>query len=363
MAGLTPRTGGDDIPKHMLGLTWLEGFEHVIKLASNENPLGPSPKAVAAIAAAVGQLHRYSESGYVDLKQAIADRYGLDASRIVVGAGSDELLTRAARAYAGPGDEIVHSVHSYGKFPIYASLVRATAVAAADRDFQVDVDAMLGCVTEQTRIVMIANPDNPGGTWISGAELRRLHAGLADNVLLAIDGAYTEFVTDPDYEDGIALVESADNVIVTRTFSKIYGLADLRLGWLYGPPDVVPVINRLAGSFPISGLAVAGGIAALEDVEFSTLTRDHNETWLAWTTEQLEGLGLRVHPSQTNFVLARFPNSEVKTASAANDFLLSRGIIPRRINGPDYAGCLRLSIGEADEMETLVDTLREFLEA
>ena len=363
MTGLNARLGGDNIGQHMLGISRLEGFEHVIKLSSNENPLGPSPKAVAAIATAVDQMHRYSESGYVELKQAIADRHNLDASRIVVGPGSDEVLTRTARAYAGSGDEIVHSAHSYGKFPIYATVVGATPVAAADRDFQVDVDAMLGCVTEQTRIVMLANPDNPAGTWISGAELRRLHAGLPDDVMLAIDGAYTEFVTVADYEDGIALVESADNVVVTRTFSKIYGLADLRLGWLYGPQNVIEVINRLSLSFPISGLAVAGGLAALGDVEFENRSRDHNETWLAWLTERLEGLGLRVHPSQTNFVLARFPDSEGKNAKAANEFLLSRGIIPRVINGPAFEDALRISVGEAFEMQALGDALEEFLKA
>lgn len=363
MSGLIARTGGEKFAQHMLGISSLEGFEKVIKLASNENPLGPSPKAVAAIATAIDELHRYSEAGYVDLKQAIAERYGLDSSRIVVGPGSDELLTRVARAYAGSGDEIVHSAHCYGKFPIYANIVGATPVRAADRDFQVDVDAMLGCVTERTRIVMLANPDNPAGTWISGAELRRLHAGLGDNVLLAIDGAYTEFVTVSDYEDGIALVESAENVVVTRTFSKIYGLADLRLGWLYGPPDVVEVVSRLSLSFPISGLAVAGGMAALCDVEFATRSRDHNETWLAWLTERLESLGLSVHPSQTNFVLARFPDTERKTARAANEFLLLRGIIPRVINGPDYEDALRISVGESFEMLALGDALAEFLEA
>jgi histidinol-phosphate aminotransferase len=361
MSGPIARYGGDDLPYHMANLPQPEGFERVIMLASNEGAFGPSPKAVAAIRAMLDDLHRYPEVVLGDFMQALAEHSGRELSRLVVGPGSDELLTRLVHAYAGPGDELVHSAHCYGKFPIYARMAGAAPVAAPDRDFRVDVDAVLSCLTERTRIVLLANPDNPTGAWISGAELRRLHAGLPDHTVLAIDGAYTDYVSDPDYEDGMALAASANNVVVLRTFSKIYGLAGLRLGWLFGPPEVVAVLGRLGLTFPLSNAAVAGGIAALEDSEFTGRARQHNLTWRARFSGQLEDLGLFVYPSQTNFVLTRFPDSGARSAEAANRFLLSRGIIARRFNQPDYEDCLRISIGQDFEMQATNAALGEFL--
>ena len=228
---------------YMVGISKLPGFDEPIKLSSNESALGMSPAALAAAQQAIASSHLYPEVDTEMLAEALAERYGLDAAHMAFGPGSDELLGRIVNTSAGPGEELVHSRNAYMQFPIYAKLAGATPVAAPDRDFHYDVDAILNCLTERTRIVLIANPDNPSGTYLSGREVRRLHAGLSSDVLLIIDAAYEEFADEPDYESGTRLVHEFDNVIVTRTFSKVYGMAGLRLGWCYGPPDAIGMPN------------------------------------------------------------------------------------------------------------------------
>ena len=252
MNALTPRPGIMKIAPYVPGKDSVEGKQTIAKLSSNEGALGPSPKAMAAYAKAAAELHRYPDGDSERLRAAIGRHYGLDAKRIVCGAGSDELLNLLVRAYCGPGDELLYSQFGFLMYPINALGVGATPVAAPEKDYRCDVDAMLAKVTDKTRVVCLANPNNPTGTYITKDEVRRLHAGLPKNVLLVIDAAYAEYVSRNDYESGVELVDQAENVVMTRTFSKIYGLGGLRLGWMYGPAGIIDVMSRLRQPFNVN---------------------------------------------------------------------------------------------------------------
>jgi len=347
---------------HMVGLPMQDGAPSSTLLASNECALGPSPRAVEAAGAAMADAHLYPERHHDNLAAAIAARFGLDPDRIVCGGGSDELLTRLARAYLRPGDELIHMARGYQKFPKYALMESALAVPVPDRDLLADVDAVLAAVTGRTRIVMLANPDNPSGRHLPGDEVRRLHAGLPDGVLLVLDSAYAEYVGADDYEPPHRLIEEAANVAMTRTFSKIFGLAGARLGWLYGPPEIVDAVRRVGSNYPIASASAAAGMAALTDDPHFRGVRAHTDEWRAWLAGELMGLGLHVYPSQTNFLLTRFdrPGS---SAEAAYEFLAARGIVPRLFTGPDFRNHMRITIGPAEDLQRFVDGLREHLEA
>src|SRR5215813_11053177 len=302
-AGPAPRPGILEIAPYVAGDAKVSGVERPIRLASNESALGPSAKAIAAYGALAGEIHRYPDGNAQALREALGRRHGLDPARIVCGAGSDELITLLLRCFAGPGDEVLYSRHGFLMYPINAMAVGATPIAAPERELATDVDAILARVTERTRVVFIANPNNPTGTYLSAQELVRLHAGLRPSVLLVIDAAYAEFVNRNDYEPGIALVNRADNVVMLRTFSKIYALAGLRLGWAYCPPAVADVLNRVRSPFNVSAAAQAAGIVAVQDVEALNRARAHNERWLPWFSERLAALGMPPTPSVANFVL------------------------------------------------------------
>ena len=290
-----------------------------------------------------------------------ATHYGLDPSRIVCGSGSDELIALLVRTYVGPGDEVLYSRHGFLMYPIAAKTAGASAVAAPERDLTTDVDAMLARVTDKTRIVFLANPNNPTGTYISADEVKRLHAGLPPTVLLAIDAAYAEFVTRNDYEPGIALVEKAQNVVMLRTFSKIYALGGLRLGWAYGSAPVVDALNRVRSPFNVNAAAQAAGVAALGDVAAVDRAREHNDIWLPWFTRELRALGLTVNPSVGNFVIVRFPDAPSRNADAASAHLQSRGILTRKMGGYGLPEWLRITIGTGEEMRVVLATIAEFL--
>ncbi len=332
-----------------------------IKLSSNESALGPSPRAVEAYRAAAATLHRYPDGGATALREALAARHGLDPDRIVCGNGSDELLSLIARAYAGPGDEVLYSAYGFLVYPIAAKSAGATPVAAPERDLSTDVDALIARAGPKTRIVFVANPNNPTGCCLPAREIARLRAGLPAEALLVIDAAYAEYVGDPDYEPGAALVEAHDNVVMTRTFSKIFGLAGLRLGWAYCPAAVADVLNRVRGPFNVTAPALAAGEAALGDTEHLAAARRHNDRWRPWLSEKLSALGLDVRPSAANFVLVRFPQSEGRDADAANAFLMARGIVPRTMREYRLPDCLRITIGLEDEMRAVADALAEFM--
>jgi histidinol-phosphate aminotransferase len=361
MASLKPRPGVLEIEAYRAGKSTLPGVERIIKLASNESATGPSPRAVAALGEAVGGLNRYPDPDCAALRAAIGERWGLDPARIVCGNGSDEVLSLLARAYAGPGDEILYSRHGFLMFPIIARTVGAMPVTAPETDLAADVDALLARVTPRTRVLFLANPNNPTGSYLGREELMRLRGELSRDVLLVIDSAYAEFVVAPDYTAGADLVDAGDNVVMTRTFSKIYALAALRLGWAYAPPAIVEVLNRMRNPFNVNAAAQAAGIAALRDVEFTASAVEHNRRWSEWLEARLTGFGLDVRPSAANFLLVRFSGEGGRTAGAANAFLAAHGIIPREVADYGLPDCLRITIGLEDEMRALVAALAEFM--
>ncbi len=361
MAALAPLPGILEITPYMGGEARLPGIAHPIKLASNESALGPSPRAVEAYRRFADSLHRYPDGEAVELREAIGACFGLEPARIVCGDGSDELLTLLAKAYAGPGDEVLYSAHGFLMYPIVAHTVGATPVAAAETDLRADVDALLERVGARTRILFLANPNNPTGSYLGRDEVQRLRRELPDEVLLVIDAAYAEFVTADDYSPGAELVDAGDNVVMTRTFSKIFALSALRLGWAYCPPSVADVLNRLRAPFNVNGAAQAAGVAAINDVAFTEAARDHNETWRDWLAERLAGLELKVYPSVANFLLIRFGEEPQRSAAAADRFLREKGIILRVVDNYDLPDCLRVTVGREEEMRALVDALGEFM--
>ncbi len=358
-----PGPGILDIAPYIGGEARVAGFERPIRLASNESALGPSPRAIAAYREMAGEIHRYPEGGATDLRAALARYHGLDPARIVCGSGSDELIGLVIRAYAGPGTEVLYSAHGFLMYPIGAKSVGATPVAVPERDLTAHVDGFLARVTERTRIVFVANPNNPTGTYLPAEEMARLHAGLPRHVILAIDAAYAEFVNRNDYEPGIGLVGRADNVVMLRTFSKIYALAGLRLGWAYCPPAIADVLNRVRGPFNVAAPSLAAGVAALEDVAALARARAHNDRWLPWLSERLEALGLPPTPSVGNFALPRFPDDPAHNADAGFAFLQSRGILTRKMGGYGLPQYLRITIGTGEEMEAVVAALTDFMAA
>ena len=368
-----PRPGILDIAPYVGGESAIPGLNRIIKLASNESALGPSPRALEAFRDAAATLHRYPDGHCQALRRALGETFALDPARIVCGAGSDELLGLLARAYAGPGDETLYTRHGFLIYPIATLAAGATPIAIAERELTADVDALLAAVTPATRIVFLANPNNPTGTYLPRDEMRRLREGLPTGVLLVIDAAYAEFVDADDYDTGIDLVDEGGGVVVTRTFSKIYGLGGARLGWAYCPPAVADVLNRLRMPFNVSSPAQAAGIEALADQAFIERARAHNRTWRAWTADAIRRLGLTVPVSHCNFVLVRFQadagldgdrgddRGDGRDATAADTYLKSRGIIARRVASYGLPDCLRITIGLESEMRACVAALANFM--
>ena len=361
MSALTPRPGIMKIAPYVPGKDSIDGKPTIAKLSSNEGALGPSPKAMAAYAKAASELHRYPDGDAAKLRAALGRHYGLDPARIVCGAGSDEILNLLVRAYCGPGDELLYSQYGFLMYAINALGVGATPVAAPAKGYGSDVDAMLAAVTDKTRIVCLANPNKPTGTYVSKDDVRRLHAGLPKNVLLVIDAAYAEYVSRNDYESGVELVDQAENVVMTRTFSKIYGLGGLRLGWMYGPAGIVDVMSRLRQPFNVNSAAQIAGIAALEDISHTDASRTNNDIWLPWLSAELTKLGLEPVPSVGNFLLVGFGSKE--RAVAANEWLMNDGLIPRLVAGYGLPEHLRITVGTEAEVKAVQASLARFVAA
>ncbi|MGH6854826.1 MAG: histidinol-phosphate transaminase [Aestuariivirga sp.] len=355
-----PKPGILDIAPYVPGKSGARGLK-TFKLSSNESPLGPSPAATSAFKAEATALALYPDGSAAELREAIARRHGLDAGNIVCGTGSDELLHLLAHAYLGSGDEAIYSRHGFLVYPIAIQANGATPVIASEARETAVVDALLACVSARTKMLFLANPNNPTGTYLPASEVKRLHAGLPEHVLLVLDAAYAEYVRRADYDAGIKLVEASGNVVMTRTFSKIYGLAALRLGWAYCPAHVADVLNRVRGPFNVSAPAIAAGVAAIEDEAFVEKAIAHNEMWLPWLSRELTGLGLRVTPSAGNFLLVHFPEAPKKNAAAADAFLTSRGLILRRMEAYGFPRALRVTVGTAEANRALIAALKEFL--
>jgi len=356
-----PRPGVLDIAPYVPGRSKATGGSKVYKLSSNETPLGPSPAAVAAYQATAAKLEIYPDGSAGELRAAIADAYGINASRIICGNGSDDVLAMVSHVYLGPGDEAIYSRHGFNVYPILIQAAGATPVVAPEKDLTAYVDGILERVTDKTRIVFVANPNNPTGTYLPFSEIRRLHASLPPRVLLVLDAAYSEYVRRNDYESGIELAGSAPNVLMTRTFSKIYGLAGVRLGWGYGPAEVIDAMNRIRGPFNVSAPAMAAGIAALRDRAHIDAAVAHNEEWLPRVTEGIRSLGLEVTPSVGNFVLIHFPDEKGRRAVDADEYLVSHGIILRVMTSYHLPNALRMTIGSAEANEATIAALRDFV--
>lgn len=359
-----PRPGVMDIAAYVPGKSHAPaGVARVHKLSSNENPLGPSPRAVEAAKAVADKLALYPDGPATRLREAIAAVHGLNPANIMAFNGSDEAIALIARTYVGEGDEGIYCEHGFLAYPIYIRAVGATPVIAREKDERADVDAILAAVTDRTRIVFLANPNNPTGTYLPFGEVRRLHAGLPKNVLLVIDAAYAEFVRRNDYEAGVELVAGADNVVMTRTFSKVYGLGGARIGWIYAPSHIVDALERVRDPFNVNAMAIEAGIAAMLDREHVERSVAHNEEWLRWTVAELEKLGLRVTPSVGNFILIHFPEDGRHSAAAADEWLAARGYLLRRVAGYGFPNALRMTIGTEEANRGVVSALSEFLKA
>lgn len=353
-----------EIAPYVPGRSTTDSGAKAVKLSSNENPFGTPEVARAAFAAAAAQLERYPDASAAELREAIAAHYALDPARIIYGTGSDEVLHLAAGAYAGVGDEVIYVRYGFAVYDIAARRVGATPVVAPDVDYATDVDAILACVTERTKLIFIANPNNPTGTYTPRAEIARLHAALPGHVLLVIDQAYTEYLDPEDDDGGLDLARTTKNVLITRTFSKIFGLASERVGWGYGAPEMIDAMHRIRAPFNFSTAAQKAAVAALGDHAFVERSYRHNREWRAWFAAQIEAMGnkgLRAVPSKANFQLVLF-EGEV-SAEQAYKALMARGYIVRWLPGQGLPHGLRITIGTEDEIQDVAAAIREIVGA
>jgi len=358
-AAPAPKEGILSIAPYQGGKSKIEGVAEPIKLSSNENPLGCSPSAREAYFAAAERLHIYPEGRASRLREAVAAKFGLEPERLIFGNGSDEIFALLNQAYLTPGDGMVTGQYGFLAYRISAKANQADIRLAPEPDYRVDVDAILERVDERTRIVFISNPSNPTGSWNSGEEIRRLHAGLPRNVLLVIDEAYAEYVAQPDWETALPMAREAGNIVVTRTFSKIHGLAGLRVGFAYAPLSVAEAVDRIRLPFNNSIPAQEAAVAALEDEEHQRRSRELVWEQMPVLTQAIRGAGFEVLPSAGNFVLVRFPDP-AKSAHAADAHLHARGLIVRPVGGYGLHDCLRITIGTPDQNRLVIEALTEF---
>lgn len=356
--GPAPRPEILGIHPYVAGESSIAGANRTIKLSSNEGAFGVPPGAQAAIRAAVEDAFRYPDGGCEALRAAIGKRWGLDPARIVCGAGSDDLLYQLCLSYGGPGREIVMSAHGFTIYDIAGTYAGSPVIKVPERDLCTDLDAMLAAVTPATRLVFIANPNNPTGSMVSAAEMARFRAKLPEHVLLVIDAAYAEYVDRDDYDAGAALVDASGNTVMTRTFSKAFGLGGMRVGWCYAPVAVVDVLNRVRGTFNVSVLGQAGAIAALHEPGWVEHCKAHNTEYRALLTDSLRAAGIKVWPSVGNFVLADFGTAD--KANAADAFMRARGIILRKVGAYGLPHCLRITVGTAEETGLAIEGLTAF---
>lgn len=358
MNKIKPQPGIMDIKLYQGGAAHVAGLDNVVKLSSNENPLGPSEAAIEAFRRAAYDLHRYPSSDHSALRAAIAEVHEIDADRIICGAGSDEIIAFLCQAYAGPRTEVVYTEHGFGMYRINALAAGAKPVEVKERERVTDVEAILSACTDRTRLVFMANPNNPTGTMIGAAEVAQLASGLPEKALLVLDGAYAEYVEG--YDGGASLVDARENVVMTRTFSKIYGLGGLRVGWGYGPRHVIDVLNRVRGPFNVSQAALNAAEVAVRDTAYIVHCRAENARWRVWMADALAEIGVPSDVSCANFVLARFANEE--EALACNEHLMSQGLLVRPVANYKLPNCLRITVGDESSCRRVVHAIRQFKE-
>lgn len=353
---ITPQPGIMDIALYQSGASHVDGHTNILKLSSNENPLGPSEAAKDAVTRSVHDMHRYPSTDHAPLRQAIGATWGVDPERVICGVGSDEIIHFLCQCYAGPGDEVIHTVHGFAMYRISTLAAGATPVEVRENDRVTDVDAILAACTKNTKLVFIANPNNPTSTMIGEGELTRLAEGVPPQTILVLDGAYAEYVDG--YDGGLAIIEARENVVMTRTFSKIYGLGGLRVGWGYGPKDIIDVLNRVRGPFNLSTAALAAAEASVRDLEYLQKCRSENAKWRDWLSNALAEIGVPCDTSTANFVLARF-GSETE-ANACDDRLRAEGILIRRVGGYNLPHCLRITVGDESACRRVVHAIAQF---
>ncbi len=362
MSRPVPNPGILDIAPYTPGKSPVaEPGRKVFKLSANETPFGPSPKAIEAYTNAATHLHDYPEGTSRVLREAIGRAFGLDPDRIICGAGSDELLNLLAHAFLSDGDEAISTTHGFLVYPIATKANGAVNVVAPETEFTADVDAILKSVSPRTKLVWLANPNNPTGTYLPFDEIKRLRAALPPHALLVLDAAYSDYVSRNDYEMGLELVATTENTVMTHTFSKIHGLAALRVGWMFGPAHIVDALNRIRGPFNVSTPAMLAAVAAIEDAAHVQMSKAHTEHWRNWLTDEVTKLGLKVTPSVANFVLIHFPPEKGKTASEADAFLTKRGLVLRALTNYRLPHALRMTIGTEEANRLVVDGLRDFM--
>lgn len=353
---LRPQPGIMDIDLYVGGKSQIPGVANVLKLSSNENAAGASDAAREAFVRAVHNIHRYPSTDHAALRGAIADIHHLDADRIICGVGSDEIIHFLCQAYAGPKDHVIHTEHGFLMYRISALACGATPVCVPERERYVDVDAILAACTARTKLVFIANPANPTGTMLPYHDLRRLATGIPDHAILVLDGAYAEFADN--YDGGLSLIEAHHNVVMTRTFSKIYGLGGLRVGWAYGPREIIDVLNRIRGPFNLSNVALDMAEAAMRDQDFVKVCHNENARNRAWLATALADMDVPSDPSFANFILARF--RDVAEAEACDAFLQAEGILVRRVTSYGLPECLRITIGDQAACRRVAHVIGQF---
>ncbi|WP_417249430.1 histidinol-phosphate transaminase [Celeribacter sp.] len=355
---IKPQPGILDIKLYQGGTSDVAGVDNVVKLSSNENPFGAPEGAKEAFVKSVHTMHRYPNTDHRALREAIGAVHGLDPERVICGVGSDEIITFLCQAYAGVGDEVIYTEHGFSMYKISARAAGATPVCVPERERVVDVDAILAACTERTKLVFIANPANPTGTMIGAADVSRLAEGVPPQAILVLDGAYAEYVEG--YDGGASLVEARENVVMTRTFSKMYGLGGIRIGWGYGPKAIIDVLNRVRGPFNLSEPQLAAAEAAVRDTAWVEKCRADNTRLRGWLAEALMEHGVPSDTSCANFILARFQSQE--EAEACDDFLKSQGLIVRRVAGYGLPNCLRITVGDEPACRRVAHTIGQFLE-
>ena len=356
MSKIKPRAGIMDIPLYQGGAAHVEGVSNVVKLSSNEKPFGPSPTAVKAYEAGARSLHRYPSADHAELRNAIAEAHFLDAERIICGAGSDEIIAFLCQCYCGKGDEVIHTEHGFAMYAISARAAGAKPVEVKEQSRVTDVDAILESCTKKTKLVFIANPNNPTSTMIALSELERLAAGIPEQAILVLDGAYAEYVEG--YDGGAALVEARENVVMTRTFSKIYGLGALRVGWGYAPKAIIDVLNRVRGPFNVNDAALRAALAAVQDQAYVAQCREANAKWRDWLAHALAAHGVPSDVSLANFILARFSSEE--EADACDTYLQRQGLIVRRVKGYKLPNALRITVGDEASCRQVAHAVGQF---
>ncbi|MBN8875264.1 MAG: histidinol-phosphate transaminase [Rhodospirillales bacterium] len=359
MTGPQPRPEVLGVQPYVGGESHLPGVNRTIKLSSNEGAFGAPPGALAAYHAIAEEMFRYPDGGADRLREAIGRRFGLNPARIACGTGSDDLIGLLCHAYGGAGRDIVMSEHGFMIYQIAGTASGSRVVKAPERNLTADLDAMLAAVSPSTRLVFLANPNNPTGTMVPADDVARFRAALPPDILFVLDSAYAEYIDRSDYDAGEKLVGATDNTVMLRTFSKVFGMGGMRVGWAYGPPAVIDVLNRVREAFNVSVPAQAAAIAALQEPGWVEKVRDHNTLWRARLADGLRAAGITVWSHEGNFVLADFGTPEV--ANAADAFLRGRGIIVRKVGGYGLPHCLRITVGTADEVGLVIETLTAFM--